>query len=58
MPMLSLAVVMLIKPALLNDVRQHCWFAAAALATALILAVDRRFRATQPDSPGRPGAPQ
>ena len=48
MLMLSLAVVMLIKPALLNDVRTALLvFAAAALATALILAVDRRFRATQ-----------
>jgi thiol-disulfide isomerase/thioredoxin len=48
MLMLSLAVVMLIKPALLNDVRTSVVvFAAAGGAAALILLVERRFRSTQ-----------
>lgn len=48
MLMLSLAVVMLVRPELLNDVQTALLvFAAAGAATALILAVDRRFRAAR-----------
>ena len=45
MMMLSLAVVMLVKPALLNDVRTSLLvFASAGAAAALIVAAERRFR--------------
>jgi len=45
MMMLSLAVVMLVKPALLNDVRTSLLvFGSAGTVTALIMAAERRFR--------------
>ncbi len=48
MLMLSLAAVMLVEPALLNDVRTSLLvFAAAGAATALILVVEHRFRSPQ-----------
>lgn len=53
MLMLSLAVVMLVQPSLLNDVRTSLGvFAAAGAATALILAIDRGVRSRRQAVPG------
>ena len=52
MMMLSLAVVMLVEPALLTEVRTSLFtFAVAGAATIIILAVSRWFRAPQPEGP-------
>ena len=53
MLMFSLAVVMLVQPSLLNDVRTSLGvFAAAGAATALILAIDRGNRSRRQAVPG------
>ena len=53
MLMFSLAVVMLVQPSLLNDVRTSLGvFAAAGAATALILAIDRGVRSRRQAVPG------
>lgn len=53
MLMFSLAVVMLVQPSLLNDVRTSLGvFAAAGAATVLILAIDRGVRSRRQAVPG------
>ena len=55
MLMFSLAIVMLVAPSLLNDVRTSLIvFAAAAVATVLILVIDRHVRSRQRADPGTP----
>lgn len=55
MLMFSLALVMLVAPSLLNDVRTSLIvFAAAGVATVLILVIDRHVRSRQRADPGTP----
>lgn len=55
MLMFSLAMVMLVAPSLLNDVRTSLIvFAAAGVATALIIVIDRHVRSRQRADPGTP----
>lgn len=59
MLMISLALVMLVRPSLLNEVGTSLLvFAVAAAATGLIVVIDRRFRSAPRAAPDRTARPR